>query len=71
LPEHISAQFRIESMNLTNTPHFANPGTWLGSVSAFNPDGTIAAGANLNGFGQITAQARTAAQRINGIFDLE
>jgi hypothetical protein len=66
LPEHISAQFRIESMNLTNTPHFANPGTWLGSVSAFNPDGTIAAGANLNGFGQITgtsANSRPADQR--------
>jgi hypothetical protein len=35
-------------------------------VSAFNPDGTIAAGANLNGFGQITgtsANSRPADQR--------
>ena len=50
ITERIKLQFRAESLNLTNTPHFANPG---GNVSnaTFRSDGTVV----LNGFSAISA----------------
>ena len=33
-------QFRAEALNLTNTPHFSNPGASVSSLS-LNPDGTV------------------------------
>jgi hypothetical protein len=50
LSERYQIQFRMESFNFSNTPHFANPG---GNVSnmILNADGTIA---NLNNFTSIT-----------------
>ena len=50
LPEHMTAQLRIESMNFTNTPHFGNPGSNVSSVQ-YDSNGNIA---NANGFGRIT-----------------
>jgi len=51
LTERFQLQFRMESFNFSNTPHFANPN---GSVSnmILNADGTIA---NLNNFSSITS----------------
>jgi hypothetical protein len=51
LSERYQLQFRMESFNFSNTPHFANPG---GNVSnmILNQDGTIA---NLNNFSSITS----------------
>jgi len=43
-------QARIEIFNVTNTPHFANPGSNIANV-VYNADGSIRA---LNGFGSIT-----------------
>jgi hypothetical protein len=50
LPEHLSAQFRMEVFNTTNTPHFQDPGNDVSSVQ-YDGSGNIT---NLNGFGQIT-----------------
>jgi hypothetical protein len=50
LPEHLSAQFRMEVFNTTNTPHFQDPGNDVSSVQ-YDDNGNIT---NLNGFGQIT-----------------
>ena len=49
--ERFKIQIRAESMNVTNTPHFANPGANVSNMS-LNPDGTVK---NLNGFMQITS----------------
>jgi hypothetical protein len=51
LSERYQLQFRMESFNFSNTPHFANPG---GNVSnmILNNDGTIA---NLNNFASVTS----------------
>lgn len=38
--ERFAAQFRAEAFNLTNTPHFSNPGANTSSL-LLNPDGTI------------------------------
>jgi hypothetical protein len=46
----ITAQFRLEIFNLTNSPHFVNPAAAIQQVT-YNPDGSIRA---LNGFGSIT-----------------
>jgi len=48
-------EFRADAFNLTNTPHFSNPG---GNVSnlVLNPDGTVK---NLAGFAQVTSVANT------------
>jgi len=51
--ERFKIQMRVESMNITNTPHFANPGANVSNMS-LNPDGTIK---NLGGFMQITSTA--------------
>jgi hypothetical protein len=37
-------------MNITNTPHFSNPGANVSNLQ-LNPDGSVK---NLNGFSQIT-----------------
>jgi hypothetical protein len=51
ITERWSTQVRAESFNLSNTPHFNNPGNTNISNAAFNPDGSIG---SLNGFGSIT-----------------
>jgi hypothetical protein len=43
-------QLRAEALNLTQTPHFGNPGNNIAAVN-YNPDGSIA---SLHGFSQIT-----------------
>jgi hypothetical protein len=51
LPRNTHVQLRFEAFNVTNTPHFNNPG---GNVSnlQLNPDGTVR---NLNGFSTVTS----------------
>ena len=48
--ERFKLQLRAEAMNVSNTPHFGNPGTNVSNLQ-LNPDGSIK---NLNGFSQIT-----------------
>ena len=48
--ERVTTQFRAEAFNLTNTPHFSNPGANVSNMQ-LNTDGTIK---NLGGFSQIT-----------------
>jgi hypothetical protein len=50
LPRSAYVQIRFEAFNVTNTPHFNNPG---GNVSnlQLNPDGTVR---NLNGYTEVT-----------------
>jgi hypothetical protein len=48
--EPLSVQLRAEALNLTQTPHFGNPGNNI-AVLDYNPDGSIA---SLHGFSQIT-----------------
>jgi hypothetical protein len=59
--ERYTIQFRAESFNFTNTPHFANPG---GNVSNLvkNSDGSIR---DLAGFAQIQAVANTGRDGID------
>jgi hypothetical protein len=49
--ERFHVQARAESFNLTNTPHFANPGATASNLQ-LNSDGSIK---SLNGFSQITS----------------
>ncbi len=35
ITEHLKAQLRLESFNVTNTPHFGSPGLDSGSVNSF------------------------------------
>ena len=49
LKERFKLQFRAESFNFSNTPHFANPGANVSNM-VLNPDGTVK---NLAGFSQI------------------
>ncbi|HUZ94482.1 MAG TPA: TonB-dependent receptor, partial [Edaphobacter sp.] len=51
LLDNVSTQFRIEAFNVTNTPHFADPGSDVSSVQ-YDANGNVT---NLNGFGQITS----------------
>ena len=51
MKERWRLQFRVETFNFANTPHFANPGANVSNLS-LNPDGTIR---DLGGFGVITA----------------
>jgi len=48
--ERLSLQFRAEAFNLTNTPHFMNPGANVSSMQ-LNNDGTVRA---LGGFSTVT-----------------
>ena len=57
LPSNMSLQLRVEALNVTNTPHFANPATNVSNLQ-LNPDGTVR---NLNGFGVITSTNRAGA----------
>jgi hypothetical protein len=50
LTDRIGMQFRAEALNVSNTPHFSNPGANVSNLS-LNNDGSIRA---LNGFTQIT-----------------
>jgi len=51
LTERFQLQIRAESMNVSNTPHFNNPGANVSNLQ-LNPDGSVK---NLNGFSQITS----------------
>ncbi len=51
ITERFHVQARAEAFNLTNTPHFANPGANVSNMS-LNPDGSIK---SLGGFSQITS----------------
>ncbi len=48
--EKFTLQFRAEALNLSNTPHFSNPGANVSNLQ-LNPDGSVK---NLNGYDQIT-----------------
>jgi hypothetical protein len=54
-------QFRMEAFNLTNTPHFANPGANASNLS-LNPDGTIR---DLGGYTVITATQNLARENFD------
>ena len=58
LPSNMSLQLRVEALNVTNTPHFANPASNVSNLQ-LNPDGTVR---NLNGFGVITSTTRVGRQ---------
>jgi len=49
--ERVKIQFRAEGFNITNTPHFNNPGTNVSNLR-LNSDGSVA---NLAGFAEITS----------------
>jgi len=51
ITERWQVQVRAEAFNVTNTPHWSNPGGNVNSVT-FNPDRTIR---DLGGFGEITS----------------
>jgi hypothetical protein len=54
-----NVQLRIEAFNVTNTPHFGNPGANRSSLQ-LNPDGTIR---NLNGYTEITSTSGSKSER--------
>ena len=49
--ERVLIQFRLESFNLFNTPHFGLPSTNVSNMS-LNPDGSVR---NLGGYTSITS----------------
>jgi hypothetical protein len=55
LRDKLNLQFRAEAFNVTNTPHFENPGDGNSNNNVsnmqLNPDGSIR---NLNGYGEVT-----------------
>lgn len=57
--ERIAIQFRVEAFNLTNTPHFGNPGSNVSSMVR-NADGSIR---SLGGFMEINSVGSTAGAR--------
>jgi hypothetical protein len=58
LRRSMTLQLRVEALNATNTPHFANPASNVANLQ-LNPDGTVR---NLNGFGVITSTNRLGRQ---------
>jgi hypothetical protein len=54
-----NVQLRVEAFNVTNTPHFGNPGSNRNSLQ-LNPDGTIR---NLNGYTEITGTSGSKSER--------
>ena len=54
-----SLQLRVEAFNVTNTPHFGNPGANRSSLQ-LNPDGTIR---DLNGYTEITSTSGSKSER--------
>jgi Carboxypeptidase regulatory-like domain/TonB dependent receptor-like, beta-barrel len=54
-----NVQLRIEAFNVTNTPHFSNPGANRSNLQ-LNPDGTIR---NLNGYTEITSTTGSKSER--------
>lgn len=54
-----SLQLRVEAFNVTNTPHFSNPGSNRSGLQ-LNPDGTIR---NLNGYTEITSTSGSKSER--------
>jgi hypothetical protein len=54
-----NVQIRIEAFNVTNTPHFGNPGANRNSLQ-LNPDGSIR---NLNGYSEITGTSGSKSER--------
>ena len=59
--ERWKLEFRAEVMNLTNTPHFANPGSNVSNM-VLNPDGTIK---SLGGYTVITSTQGTGREGID------
>jgi hypothetical protein len=55
-----SLQFRVEAFNVTNTPHWSNPGSNRSSLR-LNPDGTIR---DLNGYTEIRSTTGTKSERV-------
>ncbi len=58
LQRNMTVQLRVEALNATNTPHFANPASNVANLQ-LNPDGSVR---NLNGFGVITSTNRLGRQ---------
>jgi hypothetical protein len=54
-----NVQLRLEVFNVTNTPHFGNPGSNRSSLQ-LNPDGTIR---NLNGYTEIRSTTGSKSER--------
>jgi len=54
----MTLQLRVEALNATNTPHFANPAANVANLQ-LNADGSVR---SLNGFGVITATNRLGRQ---------
>ena len=54
ITERYKVQLRAEAMNVSNTPHFANPSGTNVSNMSLNPDGSVK---SLGGFSQITSTA--------------
>jgi hypothetical protein len=61
LTERYHLQFRMESFNFTNTPHFANPGADVSNLS-LDPSGAIR---DLGGFGTISSTTNLAREGID------
>lgn len=59
--ERWDMQFRAEAFNLTNTPHFANPGANVSNLQ-LNPDGSIR---NLGGFSTISGIRNTGREGLD------
>jgi hypothetical protein len=59
LPGQKNLQIRLEAFNVTNTPHFGNPGSNRSSLQ-LNPDQTIR---NLNGYTEITGTSGSKSER--------
>ena len=57
-PRKVKLQFRIQALNTSNTPHFANPAANVSNLQ-LNSDGSIK---SLNGFGVITSTIHTGRQ---------